>query len=195
LTWKIGIGKRCESDEVVDDNVDRAAHAEPVDSVEIQGLGSDPLSRQRGVPVDQEGQDAPPALRADSVLPCFRPAHHHRANGFEMARVRHEMKSDPLSRRRDMFARGPQVVTHVSTTQHAARNIVLEVGKEVSRRTADDVDHDVEPTAVAHPDQAASGTALAADIKDCVEQGNDRGASLQGVAFGAHIPLVDKTLE
>ena len=82
-----------ESDLVVRDDVDRPSGRVAGQTMHVQGLGDDPLSRKRGVAVDQDGQDGIRIERGRAAmvrLGARRACHalEHRVDRLEMARVR-----------------------------------------------------------------------------------------------------------
>ena len=93
-----------EADLVVGDDVERSAGRIAVDRVEVEGLGDDPLPRERGVPVDQDRKrdgrivDAGAARAIGLLRP--REAFDHGIDSLEMARVRGQGHLDVARPRR-----------------------------------------------------------------------------------------------
>ncbi len=89
VAGRAGLAGQCgETDLVVDHDVDRAAGLVALELGEVEGLGDESLSGERGVAVDQQRQD--PAAGCHVVAsPLLAPgsAFDDRVDGFEVSRV------------------------------------------------------------------------------------------------------------
>jgi hypothetical protein len=121
-----GIGG--EPDLVVCDDVQRAAGAVAFQPGQVDGLGDHPLRRECGVAVDQDRQHAHGlvvGLDTSAVgLPRPRVAHHHRVDGFQMARVRHERHGDFLAAPRLENAVRSVMVLHIARAAHRRQRLL-----------------------------------------------------------------------
>ena len=87
------------------------------------------------------------------------------------------------------------VILHVSAAENAAGIDVLESGEDFGRRTADNVDDDVEASAMAHGQHCLLGAVLGSGVQDFVEQRNQRSVAFQRIALGADVARVDGLFE
>src|SRR5258708_31346608 len=99
-------GLRCEADEVVHDNVNRAAYGVGAQVREIERFRPDALSRECRVAVHDDGnyfvQSFPGAIDVSSAqaAACLfgaRPADGDRIDSLEMARIRNQVDADFLA--------------------------------------------------------------------------------------------------
>ena len=146
-----------EADQIVDDDVHRTADAITLDLREVEALGGDPLAGERRVAMHRDREDLARGSGADPGLAGTHATHGDRVDGLEMRRVGDQVDQNLA------LVRGPEepgraeVVLDVPSAHDAARIDVLEAGEQVHRIRADDVSHDVEPTAVTHREQCALG--------------------------------------
>jgi hypothetical protein len=80
-----------KADEIVHDDVHRAADRKSLDARHVQRLGANALARERRIAVHHHRHHAPPTVFAAPLLLCARPPDHHRVDRFQMAWIRHEM--------------------------------------------------------------------------------------------------------
>jgi hypothetical protein len=189
------LGQGREADLVVDDDVDGAARAVAVELGEVHRLRHDPLPREGGVAVQEQGQDVGVLAVPDRVLPGPGHSLDHGVHGLEVARVRGEVHRDPLPRVRDVGPRGPEVVLHVARALVGGRVALLELGEDLGERLADGVGEDVQAAPVghahhdlAHPDDGGVG-------EEAVEEGDERLPALEGEALVADVAGVEEPLE
>src|SRR5271167_281543 len=105
------------------------------------------------------------------------------------------MDSDLFAVRAAEHAGRPDVIFHVAAAQNAAWIDVLKSGENLRRRTAHDVDDDVQASAMAHRQNGLLGAVLRGGVEDFVEQRNERGIAFQRIALGADVARVDGLLE
>ena len=188
-------GRRGEAEQIIDDDVNRAADGVGGKIVEVERFRPNSLTCEGGVAMQSDRQHTLPALRANARLFGARAAHGHRIHGFQMTRIRDEMNFDAASGRRAIFSGGADVILDVAASQHAARVNVFEVGKNLGRRTADDVHHHVEPPAMAHRDNHLLGAGGCGRFHDAIEQRNQRSDSFERVALGSDKTRLQSLLE
>ena len=194
---RLGLGG--EADQVVDHDVDGAAHGVAVQVGEVQGLGEDALAGEGGVAVHDDGQDllrpVLAALDPDALLLGPHPPLDHRVHRFEVARVRGEMDADGAPVLGLVGAGRAHVVLDVAAAQDAPRIDVLEAGEELLGRPADHVQHDGEAPAVAHAEHRLLHLVAAAHLQALVEHGDERGHALDREALGAEVALLEDLFE
>ena len=184
-----------ESDEVVHNNMDRAAHRESSDAAHIQRLGADSLARESGVAVHADRDDLAPASLAAARLLGPRAAHQHRIDRLEMARIRHQMHFHHAPVRRVKISRRAHVVFHVAAAERASRIDVFESREKLRRRTAHDVHHHVEPPAMAHRYHGFFGALFRRGVQNRIEQRQQRRFALERIALRAQITRLQYLLE
>ena len=100
---------RGEADQIVDDDVNRAADGVGLEVGEIQRFRQNSLARKRGVAVHHDGNNfvGVEARRAAGIagLLCARAAHSDRIDGFQMAGIRNQVNVDFFAVRGDVSAR------------------------------------------------------------------------------------------
>ena len=168
-------GPRGEADQVVDDDLNRAAHGVRLEIGKIESLGPDALPGERRVAVHHDGHDLVvraviPAIRAVACQLGPRPAHGHGIDRFEVAGVRYQMDVDALPLQGDVLAGRADVVFHVSRAQHAPRVHVFKPRDNLVDRFARRVHHHVQPPAMAHAHHGFDRAVFARRLQDCIEQ-------------------------
>ena len=146
-----------------------------LDAGHVQRLGQNALAGERGITMQEDGQNAAAAFGADARLLGARAAHGYWINRFEMAGIRDEMHGDAAACRREEFARCAEMIFHVAAAENAARIHILETGEDFRGGAADSVDHHVQAAAMAHGYDALVGAEAASGIEDGIEKRNQRG--------------------
>ena len=176
-----------ESNEIIYDDVNRAADREAFERGIIQRLGPNALPGKCGIAVEENRNDPLRPFRADSHLLCARAPHRDRIDGFEMARIRYEMHREAAAVERDEFSGGTEVIFHVAAAEHAARIHVLEARENCRSWPAHYVNHHVQPPAVAHRDDALLRAQACGGIEHFIEERNQRGVAFERIALCAEI--------
>ncbi len=156
----VGLGGEAEL--VVGDDVDGAADVPAGEAREVERLGDDSLTGERGIAVDEDAEHVPGAQRrrAGRVHAGRRRPRHadqQRIDGLEMARVRRH-RDDQRRRHVGAFDAGTGVVLDVA---HPAEldppapreQRVLELGEDLRVRLLHHVRQHVEPAAMRHRDE------------------------------------------
>jgi hypothetical protein len=190
------LGQGREADLVVDHHVDGAARRVALQAREVQGLRHDPLAREGGVAVEEDGQDLRALLVVERVLPRAHHPLHHRVHPLEVARVRGHAHGQRLARVRVVGAGGPQVVLHVARALGGVRvRLSLELREDLGQGLADGVGQHVQAAAVGHADHGLPH-ALARGVGEHAVQERDGGlAALQREALVADVLRMQEALE
>ncbi len=151
-----GIGRhRCETDLVVDDQMDRAASAVTRQLGKVQHLGDGTLPCEGGVAVDQDRQH-PLAVRGGTVvaehpLPRAGFSFDHRVHRLKVAGIGSQADPDvSLWKLADAFV--AEVIFHIAIASHQAGLVVRrELVEQRSKGFAHKIRQHVEPAAVGHP--------------------------------------------
>src|SRR6516165_5106184 len=98
---------------------------------QIQGLSRNTLARKRGVAMHQDGKYPGLTIAANSRLFGAHPSQNYGINCFKMARVRDHMDTHLATAGSREYARGADVIFHITTAQYAARIDVLKAGKDL----------------------------------------------------------------
>ena len=196
---RAGVGRvRREADLVVHDDVDRAARPVAVELRHVERLGHDPLAGERGVAVEEDGQDlAVLAVLAEARL--LRADHplDDGVDGLEVARVRGEAETS---------SRAPPGATCVPTAPRwyftspepwidCGVQHVLELREDLRHRLADDRREDGQPAAVRHPDDDLADAGLGGAVEEAVEERDRRLAAFEREALVADVLRVEELLE
>ncbi len=145
------LGRGGEPELVVHDDVDGAADLVAGHLGEVERLGHDALTRERGVAVQQHREHRATGAVGDGVADGARHALDHRADRLEVARVGGEREQHLVAVGRLVLADRAEVVLHVAGALRARRvELTLELAEDLRVRLADHVGEHVEPTAVRH---------------------------------------------
>src|SRR5487761_114506 len=126
LLWRL----RGESDEIVDNDLHRAADRVGFQIREIERFRQDSLAGKSGVTVHDDWPNLVEryaraiddrAVHAMSRLLGTGAAHGHGIDGFEMAGIRNKMHVDGLARGGRVRSGRANVILHVASAQNAAR--------------------------------------------------------------------------
>ncbi len=135
------------------------------------------------------------AIATDAGLLGAGASHGHGVNGFEVAGVRHQVNADLAAVSSGEYAGGADVILHVSAAEHAAGIDVFEAGKNLGCGTTDDVDDDVQASAMAHGEHGLLGAVLGGGVQNFVEQRDQRGVAFERITLGADVARVNRLLE
>ena len=150
---------RGEADEIVDDDMNRAADGVGLQVGQIQGFRPDALPRERGVTVHDDRPNFierfaravnDRSVHAVARLLGARAAHRNRIDRFQVAGIRNQVNVDALAGRGAVNAGRADVIFHVARAEHAARIDVFKSGNHFMRRLARRVHHHVQSSAMAH---------------------------------------------
>ena len=88
-----------------------------------------------------------------------------------------------------------EVVLDVTRAEDAAGIDILEAGEDLDRSAADDLTHDVQPSAVAHGDHRLVGAVLGALLDGGDEERNERRDALDREALRTDVTRLDGLFE
>ena len=188
-------GASRETDLVVDHDVHGAARPVALQQREIQRLRHDPLPGERGVSVNQHGQHALPVLVGDAVLVCAGNALDHRVHRLEVARVGSQEQLQLAPVRRDVGARGAQVVLDVARAVGALGIDALELAEDLTVWLPDNLGQHVETAAVCHAEHDFLNAAGCRLGQQTVQQRNQRFRAFQREALVPDVARVQERLE
>src|ERR1700683_4649096 len=110
-----------EADQIIHDDVDRAADGEAFDAGVIQSFGPDALAGEGRVAVQQDRQHSLSSIGADARLLGAGATHRYWIDGFEMAGIRDQVHADVASLGRYEYSGGAEMIFHVAAAEDAAR--------------------------------------------------------------------------
>ena len=168
-----------EAEEVVGDDVHRAADVVAGERGDVERFGGDALTGEGCVAVKDDGKDLLLAFFAHANLPGAGAAHDDGVDGFEVAGVGGEVKGDGLAGGRGVLAGGAHVVLDVAAAEDGARIDVFKLGEDFGGRTADGVGHDVEAAAMRHGEERAGDSGGGCGSEDLVEKRNEDGEAFE----------------
>ena len=157
-----------EADEVVDDDVDGAAGRVAPRLRQVEGLRHHPLAGEGRVAVDEHRQDLVARPVPAPHLPRPHRPLHDRIDDLQVRGVEreHDVGRAPLG----LDVRGEaQVVLDVARTR-TLFDLSLELLEQQGGQLAENVDEDVEPPPVRHPDDDLAGGPGPGSLDDLVEQ-------------------------
>src|SRR2546427_3050095 len=188
-------GRRGEAEQIVYDDVNRAADGISGKSIQIERFRPDALTRKGGVAVQRDWQDTPPALRANARLFGTRAAHGHRIDCLQMTGIGHEMNFNRAPGDRAIGSGRAHVVFNVASAEDTSRVHILKIGKNLRCGPADDVNHHVESSAMAHGQDHLIDARSRACFHNLVEQRNQDGEALDRVSLCANKTRLQRLLE
>ena len=175
--------------------MERAAHLVALEAGEVERLHDDSLAGERGVAVQQDGEDLGAVGAALEVDERAGAAEDDRVDGFEVAGVEGEGDADFLAVD-DAGAGVAEVILHVAVTMRGVRDMLFgEAGEEGFGFLAADVDEDVETTAVGHADDEVGDAGGRSAMDELIHDGEHDFAAFDGEALGADERLVEETFE
>src|SRR6266404_3495776 len=186
---------RGKADQVVDDDVDRAAHGVSMQISQIERFRPDALARESGVAVHDDGHNFGGAAYAVACLLGASAADRDGIDGFQMAWVGHQVNADFLASGGDVRSGGANVILHVPRAEHAAWIDIFKSGHNFVRGFAGGVNHDVEAAAMAHGHDRFDCPVLADRIENGVEEWNQRGHTFERKTLRDQIPGLQDLLE
>ena len=190
------LGRRGETQLVVDDEMDRAADAVALDHPELQCLGDDALPGEGGVAVHEQRQDRERSRIVDQILLGPRHAHHNRVDGLEMTRVGRELDLDLLPGAGHELAGLTEVVLHIARALgRLGVDRALELLEDLVVALADDVGEHIEPTAVRHAHDHTVEVRVRGLLDDGVECGDGGFGTLHAETLLTDVLRREKSLE
>src|SRR5260370_40107037 len=174
-----GLGR--ESDQVINDDVNRAANGVSPKVGKVKRFRPNPLARESRVAMHNDGNDFVQrfagtvdvgSTQAVARLLGARAANGYGINGFQMARIPNEVNADFLAAGGDVSAGSSDMVFHVARTQYAAWIDVFEAGDHFMGRFAGGMNHHVEAPAVAHGHDRGFRAVFAGFVEDRVQERN-----------------------
>ena len=184
-----------EPDQIIHDNIHRAADGESRNLSHIQCFRGDSLPRKRSVAVHQHWNDFFSAGFSRAGLFCARASHGDWIDGFQMARIGNKVDSDRPPVRGRKIPRRAHVILHVSTAQHAARIHVLESRKNLCSPAAHDVHHDIQSAPVAHCQHRLLQALFRSRAQDCIQQWQQSRFTLERITLRSQIAGLQDLLE
>jgi len=200
----MGTDWRGEADEVVHDDVDRAAHGVSPQVGEIERFRPDALAGESGVAMHHDGDDLvrsfPRTVKVGAAQPVTRllgarAADCNGIDSFQMARIRHEVHPDFFAGAGNVGAGGADVVFHVARAEHAARIYVLEPSHDFMRALARGVHHDVQAATMTHGHDGRLRAVFPGRVQDGIEQGNKCRDAFQRKSLRTEIPRLQDLFE
>src|SRR5260370_184496 len=197
-----GLGR--ESDQVIYDDVNRAANGVSPQVREVKRFRPNTLARESRVAMHNDGNDfvlrSPRTVdvrSAQAVASLFRapPGRGDRIHRLQMARIRNKMDADLFAGARDVSARRAHVIFHVARTQYAAWIDVFKTSDHLMRRLARRVDHYVQAAAVTHGHDGFERAMFARGVEDGVQERNQCGDTFEREALGAKIARLQNLFE
>src|SRR5688500_2229559 len=165
-----------ESDLIVGDDVQRAAHAIPAQRRHVERLGNDSFAGERRIAVNadrNDGRFVALAILREQGLPGAHHALKNRVGELEVARIRNERHAN-LVVADFPAARESQVVLHVPCLALCARRRVpaLELTEDCLVWLLENVREDVDASAVRHRDSDFARSVLRGSVDCGVEHRN-----------------------
>ena len=182
-----------EADEVVDDDMDRAAGRVAPRLRQVEGLGHHPLAREGGVAVDEDRQDLVARGVPAPHLPRPHRALHHRVDDLEVRGV--EREHDVGWPAFGLDVRGESQVVLDIARPRVLLDLALELLEQDRGQLAEDVDEHVEAAPVRHPDDDLAGRPRSRPLDDLVEQRDEALAPLEGEPLLPRVAGVQELLE
>ena len=188
--------RRGEAELVVDDHVDRAAHAVALDVGQVERLGDHTLAGERGVAVDQHREHRVVARRLDQVHLCPRHPDHHGVDGFEVRGVGRQLDADGVAPPALELPGLAEVVLHVARAlDRIGVDVALELVEELLVALPDDVDQHVQPTAVGHAEHGRVHVCVGGLGQHGVEQRDGRFGAVEAEALLTEVLRAEELLE
>ena len=184
-----------EAEQIVDDDMNRAADGVAGQVGVVHGFGEDALSGERGVAVHEERKIFFASAFAGAILLGASAADGDGIDGFEMAGIRNQMDVNFAAAARDVFAGRAHVIFHVAGAENAARVDVFEAGKDFFGIALGDVGNHVQTAAMAHAHHKFDGAQAGAGVENFIDQRDERGDAFEREALAAEIALLHDLLE
>jgi hypothetical protein len=189
------LGDGGEADEVVDDDVDRAADGVPLELRVVQTLGDDALAGERGIAVDQERDHAQTVGIAAEALLGPAAAKDHCVHRFKVAGIAGHRQVH-LAAGEVVLARIPAVVLHVAAAiGKAFFPVVLEFREDLLVGLVHHVVEDVQSAAVGHAHHALFNADRRGRLEHHVDRRDRALAPLEAEPLLARVPLLDEPLK
>ena len=192
-----GMGGGCESDLVVDDDVNGSAGAVAAKLRKIENLRDDALAGECGVAVDENRQDGEaPVSPVLEVLARADDALQNAVRRFEVRRVRREIDAGRLACRGGVRPLGSQMVLDVARALDGALvDESVEFSEDLLVLLSRDVRQDVEPSPVGHRDRNRIEAVVGGAGKYGVKRGNERFPAFEREALLPEVLGVQEGLE
>ncbi len=191
-------GIRGETDLVVHDQMQRAAHAVPAEAREIERLRHDPLAREGGVAVDADRHDRAFVARGTVLriaLPRASRALQHRIHDLQVAWVRHQRHAH-FAGRRLARALEAEMVLHVAGRGAAEVTVPsLELAEDQRERLPQHVREHADAATVRHRDRDALRARRDRRVDGRVQHGHECVRTLDREALVAHEGAAEEAFE
>ena len=182
---------RGEADQIIDDNLYRAADGVSLQVREVQRFGKNSLASESRVSMHNDRNDfVAVEFRFAACIArefCASAADGDGIYGFKVTRIGYEVDTNFFSMRSEERSSCANVIFNIASAEDAAGIDVFKTGDNFMRSLARGVDHDVEAAAVAHGHDGFDCAVLARGIENGIEQGNEGGNAFQRKTFGAEI--------
>ena len=182
-----------EADLVVDDDVNRAAHAEAARLRHLQRLHHHALAGEGRIAMHDERHHLVAVVVAAPVLAGAHGTGDHRRDDFQVRRIERQRQVHLAARRHDVGGEA-LVVLHVAVAV-GLRHRALELVEQVLRVLAEDVDQHVQPPAVRHADHGLHAAALAEALQGFVQHADQGFRALETEPLGARKAGVEVPLQ
>src|SRR6266852_1341595 len=184
-----------EADQVVHNDMQRAANRIPLQVRQVQRFRPNALPGKSRIAVQHNGQHLRRAVFPAARLFGPRPPQRDWVHHLQMTGIRDQVDAQLAAISRLIFASRTDVVFHVAGAQNTLRIHVLEPGKDVGGRLADDMHHDVEPTAMAHRQHRLNRATPRGSFENLIEQRDQRGDAFERKTFCAEVAGLEDLLE
>ena len=185
-----GLRRGGEAELVVHDHVDGPADAVALDQAEVQRLGHDALSGERGVSVHEDRQHREPPGPVVGDLVHAGPGHalDHRVDRLEVRRVGGQADRQLGPAAADERALLAQVVLDVAgALDRVGVHVALELAEQLVERLADDVGQHVEAAAVRHAQVGGVHAVVGGFLEQGVEDRDQRLGTFETEALLAEV--------
>ncbi len=183
-----------EADLVVDDEMERAARAMPLQPGKAEALGHHALARKRRVAMEEQRQNFRAALVVALILLGAHFAEHDRIDDLKVRRVRGQGQVDLVAVELAVAGHA-EVIFHVARAFHVVRvrRAALELVEQRAIGLGHHIGEHVQPAAMRHADDDFLHAELAAALDDLLQRGHRGFRAFEAEALGAGVFLVEET--
>jgi hypothetical protein len=197
-------GTRGETDQIVDDDVNRSADRVCSKIRKIEGFRPDALAGERGVAVHDDGPDFVENFRraidvgtvnAVASLLGAGASHGDGIDSFEVAWIGDQVNIEFCAGSGGVHAGGADVIFHVSRAEDTAGIHVFETGDYLVNGLAGDVGHNAEAATVAHGHEGIDAAQITGGIQDGIKERDEGGVAFQREALAAEVAALEDLFE
>src|ERR1700751_1109706 len=188
-------GAGCETNQIVDDDLNRTADSVGGEAGEVQRFRKNSLSGESGIAM-HDNRPHFVGVKAGGTAGVSGEFGADTADGdgincFKVAGIGDQMDANLFPVRGDVVAGCADVILHVAGAKNATRVHVFKSCDDFVRRFARGVDHDIEAAAVAHGHNGFSGAVFSGCVENGVEERNERCDAFERKTFGAEIARLE----